>query len=389
MREFVRIFDDCFNGLVIADFECLGNHGGNLTYYIPDSLTNGQFHRILTHIFEQSAYGLVVGEPSGGGKYVVLQEHYGRVGNLRGEVSGLAFPKSEILLTVFENHLDRPTYGVDLIGFVETKVCVGGEHSAPRCTFAAPDVEQPHGHIIDESIDNNIIAAVFTTVPHALGLGGKFGDDCLGRNLFPIFPKGKAQAFLSHLYHAEIVASDASGLDEEENVFAGEPTVSEQIIETVSIPYRSSDHLFEKIAFAHGIVLHALCCRTFLITHFPKTAFQFGIGHGVIALFARLADNFKIKDMLTFAITDGECQRLEPQHHPVGYMAEDASNFLSVEASLRVIRIIGNETHRIVGMVGANRNPAPELAGYVIGYFTPVKTVVIYKPVEDILRSAA
>lgn len=389
MREFVRIFDDCFNSLVIADFKCLCNHGGYLAYDIPDSLTNGQFHSILTNIFEKSANGLVVGETSGCGKYVVLQEHYGRVGNLCGEVSGLAFPKSEILLTILENNFDRPTHGVNLIGFVEPKVCIGGKHSTPWGALAAAHVKQTYGHIINESINNNIIAAVSTTVLHALDLGGKFGDDCLGRNLFAILLKGKPHAFLSHLYHAEIVAFDASGLDEAENIFASEPTVSEQIIETVSVLYSPSDHLFEKLDLTHGVVAHTLCRRTFLVSNFLKTVFQFGIRHGMIALFARLADYIKINDVLAFAVTDGEYQRLEPQYHLVGYMAEDTSNFLGVEASLRVIRIIGNETNRIVGMVGANRNPAPELAGDVIGYFTPVKTVVIEKPIEDILRGAA
>lgn len=389
MREFVRIFDDCFNSLVIANFECFSDDGGYLTYYFPDSLTNGQFHSILTHVFEKSTDSLVVGEPSGCGKYIVLQKHNGRMGNLCGEVPGLAFPQSEILLAVFKNHLYRPTHGVNLISFVEVKICVCGKHSAPWGTFAAAHIKQTHGHVIDESVHYNIVAAMFTTVLHALGFGGTLGYDCLGRNLVTILLKGKPHAFLSHLYHAEIVAFNASGLDEAYNVFAGEPTVSKQIIKTVSVFYGSPDHILEEFDFTSGVVLHALCRRTFLITRFLKTTFKLGVGHGMITLLARLSDKFKIKDLLTLTITDGEHLRLESQHHLVGHMAEDTANLFGVQSSLWVIRIIDNEAHGVAGVVGANRNLAPELAGYVVHDFTPVKTVIIDEPVEHILRCAA
>ena len=106
MREFVRVFDDSFDGLVIAYFECLGDDGCYFAYDFPNSLAHRQFHRILTDILEQTSDSLIVGESSGGGEDVILKEDNGGMGNLGRKVAGLAFAKAEILFAVFENYFD-------------------------------------------------------------------------------------------------------------------------------------------------------------------------------------------------------------------------------------------------------------------------------------------
>ena len=149
MREFVRVFDDCFNRLVVADFECFGNDSCNFAYNLPDFLANGQFLCILTYVPEQTSYCFITGESAGDGQNVVLQERNRGVRNLRGEVTGLTFPQSKILLAVFENHLNRPTHGVNFVCLVKIEVHVSGEHSAPRRSLAAPHIKEAHSHIVN------------------------------------------------------------------------------------------------------------------------------------------------------------------------------------------------------------------------------------------------
>lgn len=235
MREFVRIFDDGFNGLVVADVKSFGYDGGNLAYDFPDSLAYGQFHRVLTDILEQSSDCLISGKPSGCGEYVVLNESNGGMCNLRGEVAGLAFAEAEILLAVLENHFDRPAHRINFVRLVEVKGGVCGKYAAPWGVFATPHIKQTHCHVLNERVHDNIMATVPTAILHSLELGGTFADDGFGRKFLSIFAWGEPHAFLPQFDHAEIMAFDSSGLYEAYYVFACEPTVRQKIIESTAV----------------------------------------------------------------------------------------------------------------------------------------------------------
>ena len=272
---------------------------------------------------------------------------------------------------------------------MKIKPHIGSEHSAPRRTLAASDIEQSYRHIVDKRIYNDVIAAMSAAVLHAFRFGGTFGDNCLGGYFLSVLLKGEPHAFLSHFYHSEIIALDSSGFDEADNILACKPTVSQQIIKPIPILDGSFDHLLEKFDFASGIVLHALCGRTLLVTFLFKSRIQLSGGHGMIPGFTRLSNKFKIDNLLTLSITDGQHQRFEAERHLVGDMAEDAANLFGMKPALGIVSVVDYEADRHARMIRTDRNLPPKLDGDVVRYFSPVKTVVIDKPVKDILRCAA
>lgn len=389
MREFIRVLDDCFNDHIVAGLEHFGNDGGNLTNYSPYFLTDGQLHGFLTYILEETTDCLVVGKASGCGEYVVLQECNGGMGNLGGEVTGLAFAEAKVLLAIFENHLDRPTHGVDFVCLGEVKGGVSCHYSAPWGVFAAAYIEQANGHVLKVCIHDNIMTAEPAAVLHSLGVGRTFGDDGLGRYPVTIFGEGESHTFLPHLNHSEIMAFNSSSFDKTDDILAGKPAVSQKIIKSVAVFYRPSHHLFEKLDLASGVVLHSHCGLASLVAFFLESPVQLSHRHGMVPTFAWFPDKFKINDVLTFPIGDGKHERLKTKYHPVGDMAEDTAYLLSMCSALGVVRIINYEANGIPGMVGPHSDPAPELASDVVHNPAPVKTVVVDESIKHILRCAA
>ena len=102
MTEFVRPIQESIEDILILDIETLCDFADHLKHNIPDSLSESELHATLGSILEESADGLVVGEPPGGREQVVLHGRDGGHGNLRGEVAHLVLSESEILLTLLE-----------------------------------------------------------------------------------------------------------------------------------------------------------------------------------------------------------------------------------------------------------------------------------------------
>lgn len=106
MGEISGIGDDLFDDILAADLKGRGDVIHYFAYDLPYPFAYRQFPGVLTDVLEKSADGLVGGEASGDGEYVVLDEGDGGMGDLGGEVPGLAFPESQVLLGFLENHLD-------------------------------------------------------------------------------------------------------------------------------------------------------------------------------------------------------------------------------------------------------------------------------------------
>lgn len=389
MREFVRVFDDCFNRFVVADIKCLGDDRGYFTYDFPDSLAYGQLLRLLTYISEQSANCLIIGESTGNGEYVVLQERNCGVGDLRRKITGLAFTKSEVLLAVLENHLDRPSHGIDFICFVKVKGCVSGQHPAPRGSLVTAHIEEPHGYVVDKSIHNDIIAAMVSAVSQSFGFCLPFCNDGLGRCFFATPDHRKPHAFFAHFNHAEVITFYVPCLDEPDDFFACKPAVSQQIIKAVTILYGTLDHLLEKFNLTFYIVIGPLGRCTVLIPFFGESAFEFGFRQGMAAILPGLSNNLKINDHLGLFVAYGQNERLEAQYHLMGDMAEDAANLFGMNAPFGIIGIVHNQVYWATRVVGSHVYAPPELSGYMVHDFAPVKGVVIHESIEHIFRRAA
>lgn len=389
MREFIRIFDDGFNSLVIADVECFSYDRGYLAYDFPNSLTNGQLFSILADILEQSSDCLIIGESSGRGEYVVLKKSNCRMSYLCGEVSGLAFSKAEVLLAVLEYHFDGPAHCINLIRFVEVKRSVCCKDATPWGILAASHIKQAHSHIFNERIHNNIMTAVPAAVFHALGLGGTFADDSFGRKLVTILTERESHALFAHFNHTQIMTFDSSCLDKPNCFLARKPTVSQKVIEPISVLDGSADHIFEQFNLALDIILHAFGCGAILVALLLKPAVEFGRRHGMIAALARFSNKLEINYHLALTIANGKHQRLESKYHLMSNMAKNTTNLLGMHSSFGIIGIINDTTDRMPGMVSANRHLAPKLSGDMVHDFAPIKIVVVDKPIKHVFRRTA
>lgn len=392
MGEISGIGDDLFDDILAADLKGRGDVIHYFAYDLPYPFAYRQFPGVLTDVLEKSADGLVGGEASGDGEYVVLDEGDGGMGDLGGEVPGLAFPESQVLLGFLENHLDGPSHGVDPIGRVEVKGSVGRDDSAPGGALGAAHVEQPYRDAVHKGVHREIAAPVETACPDGILSGGVSRYQCLGGELLAATPpfKGKAQGSLPHPYHSEIMASDAACRDELQDLPACEPAVGQEVIEPAASLYRPSDHILEKLYLASGIVGDAVRRRGVLppvLLDVPAPGLL--VRQGMRPLPARLSDELVVDDHLAPSVADGEHQGLEAEYHPVGDMAEHPPDVFGVYAPLWIIGVIHYGAYRSPRTLAARLHPSPELPRDVVRYPAPVEAVVVHEAVEDILARTA
>ena len=143
MTEFVRPIQESIEDILILDIETLCDFADHLKHNVPDSLSESELHATLGSILEESADGLVVGEPPGGREQVVLHGRDYSHGNLRGEVLGrakrqsraahLVLSESQVLLALLEYDFQRPTSGVNPVGLEEIELAIGGNPCALFC----------------------------------------------------------------------------------------------------------------------------------------------------------------------------------------------------------------------------------------------------------------
>ena len=129
MTEFIRSIHKRIKDLFILDTEAQCNLADHLKHYIPDSLGESKFRATLGSILEECTHGLVVREPSGGREQIVLHGRDSGHCNLRREVAHLVLSESEILLTLLEDHFQRPAHRINPVGFEEVYLAVGGDIS--------------------------------------------------------------------------------------------------------------------------------------------------------------------------------------------------------------------------------------------------------------------
>ena len=103
MTDFVRPIHEHVEDLFILDVEALCDFADELKYYIPDSLSESEFHATFSSILEESPDCLIIREPSCSGEQVVLHGGDGSHSYLRGEVAHLVLAQSEILLALLEH----------------------------------------------------------------------------------------------------------------------------------------------------------------------------------------------------------------------------------------------------------------------------------------------
>ena len=289
MTEFIRPIHQHIEDLFILDVEAFCYLSDELKHHIPDSLCESKFHAAFDSVTEESANGLVIRETSGGGEEIVLHGSDGCHGNLRGEVPHLVLSESEVLFAVLKDDLQGPTHGVNPVGFQEVDLPVGGNHPVPFSPLVAlaeeqADITSGKGHV-----HGDMVAAQATAVITALlGLVEKGCElvGCISLAFICVLR-------LAHLDHSEIVALHMTGSDELDDVGAGEPTVSQDVVEVYLLLDDTTDHLHHQHNLALVVFLDALGCMGFLCMFLEEACVELLLLQAIVLFLPLLSERAK------------------------------------------------------------------------------------------------
>ena len=385
MTEFVGPIHKHIEDLFILDVEALCYLADKLKHHIPDSLSESKFHAALDSIIEESANGLVIRETSGDGEKIVLHGCDGSHGNLRGEVPHLVLSESEVLFAVLKDDLQGPTHGVDPVGFQEVNLSVGGNQPVPLAPFVAlaeeqADIASGKGHV-----HGDMVTAKATAVITALLWLVEKSCELIG---------GISLAFicvlrLAHLDHSEIMALHMTGCDEPDDVSAGEPTVSQDVIEMYPLLDDTTDHLDHQRDLALVVFPDALGCIGIPGMFLGEACVELLPFQAIVLLPSLLADESEVYQHLAPAVGDAKEEGLEAEHHGMGDMGEHLADKLRLDAALGIVRVVNHQAYRLCGPARPLLlRLAPELPGNGGEYLAPVIIIPRKETIERVALAA-
>ena len=121
MLKFIRTVDKSLEDFLVLDLKTLSNLADNVYNHSLDTFRYGKFRRVSSHFKEEPAYSLIGRKPSCCGKHVVLHGSDCGTCNQGSKVAPLILAKSKIAFAIFEHDFQRPTHGIDAVGFLEFK----------------------------------------------------------------------------------------------------------------------------------------------------------------------------------------------------------------------------------------------------------------------------
>ena len=385
MIEFVRLVEEQVEDLLVLDVEAFRDYADEFKQHTPDSLREGEFHAVHGGILEESADGLVVGEAPGGGEQVVLQGRDGGHCHLRGEVAHLVLAQPEVLLALLEDDLQRPSHGVDLVGLEEAELGVCGDEPVPLAALAAPGEEQPHAASSEGHVNGDVVAAQPAAVAApVLGLVEE-GDELAGGVVPPLVRILR----LAHLYHAEVVAADAAGSDEADDLRAGEPAVGQHVVETDLVPDDAAYHVKHQGDLAPAVLLDAQGGVGTLPVFLGETLFELLLPQAVFPVLPRLADEGEVEQHLADAVGYADEQALEAEDHRMRHVGVYPADEFGPDAPLGIVRVVHHQADRLRARGGpALLALVPELARHGGEDLAPVVRLVGDETVKHVLAAA-
>ncbi len=386
MSKFIRLANSHFQHLRVDQSEEVGDGYDRLHDDFPYSLCNGEFKGVFLHLPEQSADGFIIIEPLGKGEDVILQGDDGSMCDLLREVLGLALSHSEQSLALLEDHLLRPSSGVNPVGLEKVKPVVRGDEPAPCSVLGAPYEEHPAADAGEGDVRRNVPAPQLLAVFLRLFLV-KVPDEGGCCEVFP--PETVlGLSFLADLDAPEIMAFDVAGVNETDDFLACEPAVGKQVLEADAPLDGGSHHVHSKRdlvlvvlgeAFAHGIVLVALGC---------VSGIKLLLGHPVVLLAALLSNKGEVKQHLGNAVRDAEEESLETEDAPVLEMGMDTTDALHSLAGLGEVCVVNHQAGRPILVVGPDFYAGPELDVDMVHELAPVDAHITKEAIEHILLAA-
>ena len=339
MTEFVRPIQESIEDFLILDIETLCDFADHLKHYIPDSLSESEFHATFGSILKESANGLVVRKPSGGREQIVLYGRDSSHGNLRGEVSHLVFSESEILLALLKDYFQRPAHRVNSIGLKEIYLAVGGDESIPLAPLVALGEKQTDVAACKDHVNSYVPTAQATAVLASLLRMVEECDKLVSGVLLTFIYVLR----LAHLDHAKVMASDVAGRDKQNDLGTGKPTVGQYVVEVYLALDDATYHLNHQRNLALAVLIYTLGGMGVLVVLLGEACVKLLLLQTMVALLSCLTDYSEVEKYLADAIGNANEQALEAEHHRMRHMGVYLADKLRLDATLRVVGIIDHQ----------------------------------------------
>lgn len=381
MGHFFRLIDNSVIDLFVQKAEDSRYCRDQLLKDTPYLLRHRELDCFPGYFPEKTSDGLVVAEPSGKGKHVVLNAAQGSGCNLGCETGALALPEAEIGLAVLEHDFKSPSARIYLPCLEEIKSDVSGEKTVPFAMPGAAYKEYPDRHSAEKGIVYDIAALEFAAVLPQFEFPAQFHERRSGE--VSVFGMIFCPAVLADLYHAEPVAFGMAAVDGPYNILIGEPAVSQYITEFYAFLYGSLYHLFGKLDLGHAVCLLAIAEHLAVVLG-PVTADKLLGAHAVIPFLPFFSDDVEVKKNLGHAVGHSHAETFESQHGLMGKVGVDPSDPLDCPACLFVVGVVENETHVFCPMVCTDVDAVPELNGDMPQSLSPVYIGIVHEAVEDI-----
>ena len=384
MLKFIRTVDKSLEDFFILDLKTLGNLIDNVDDHSPDAFRYGKFNRVSCHFAKESAYSLIGRESSCRGKYVVL--HGGDCGacNLRGEVTHLILPETEIPFTVLEYDFQRPTHGIDAVGFLEFKFRVSCNQRVLVRLLISLCKEQAYLTTSELNIHDDVVATKTAAVLASLLGMVKKSDKRLSGIVLAIV----VVLCLAHLNHTKVVTLDMAGGNELDDLGTCEPTVCEDVVKVYLSGNKTLYHLYHERNLALVILFDTHCCMAILLAVLNKPSIKLLLLKVVRAILAFFADKTEVHEHLGGTISNTKEQSLEAENHLVLNVGEHLSNHLGLDASLRIVRVVNHQTYgSLVIPLCTRLSLVPELSCDIDEDFAPVIVLSRKKTIEHVLAT--
>ena len=389
MFDFFRTIDNSVIGGFFGDTEEFHYDINDRLKDSPNLLCDTKLSCFLGHLSEKLTDSLIVTEPFSHGENVVSDGAKCCVGNLRCEVCALALSKTQILFAILEKHLEGPSPGVNLPGFHELEIPVGGEQSVPLAFSAPPDKEETNFQSVDGGVKGHVIAVQTSGVFPYLAVVAEPAHQCRGIEQ-PIFSLELHLALsfsgLSDLDHTEPVALHTTALHETDELLACEPAVGQYIREPDAPLYGATYHLFGQLYLGEAVVV----C-TFLIRFYSglpivvMSGFNLFVRHAVFACLALLSYKGKVKDYLGDTVGNSHEKGLETKYALVFEMRVDSAYVLNGPSRLVEVCVIDYKAGIPAFILAAETDLVPKLAGDTPKDVTPFYGRILYESVVYIL----
>ena len=385
MSQIIRFVNDCIEDLFLFNGEDPGHDFHHFEDNTPYPLRYGELHARVLHIPEDSANGLITGEPFGQGKQIVLQGRDRGCGKLRCEVPGLALAHTQQPLGFLEEDLEGPAHGINPIGFQELQGEVGRHYSIPGLLFSLHKIET-YICARKANVSGNILTANLAA-PSGFTPGFKQIDQCPGGEFLP-FKTVFCNSLLPDLDHTQVMALDVPGTYEANHLRAGEPAVGKQVVKADALSNGSLYHGYHQLDLA----LPVLFCPRYnggrFISILGKPRFELLVAHAEVVLPALLPEDGEVEDELALAIRDAQKERFETKDRLVSQVGIDPTDVFNTPSRFGKVGIVHHQANSLMLVVTSHANLVPYLNGEVVEYLAPIINFVVYETVENILFAA-